>query len=826
MGSGGTSTVYKVSDNHLQVLRALKVVNLTPENSENLRGRQVREAAVNARLDHPNITRIIDIFEDGDSLCTVLELGLGTVADSVRDRGPFSLRLALEVGVRIATALEVVHGIGVIHRDLKPHNLLLFGGGQVKLTDFGIAKNPNDSLDTTKTGQTLGTLGFMAPEQYNSSRDVGPTADVYGLAGTILWSLTQQTAAEFDLEHARSSQALPEAVLAVLNRALSKQPEARYASMTEFREALEKLLSDVPQSVDTLKNRCADDIPHGLHTFQPSSASDVATFSTNQLLTPVHSQVQITRTENAGGKKTHVVWPYIVMVLALGAAAFSYVYKPDPVCGNGVLEVGESCDDGNRSDGDQCSAACTPVVIPESCGNGQIDGDELCDDGNEDNDDYCRNNCERNPAFLCGNGKLDGDEECDDANHVDTDLCTNKCTLSLVRVGGASFSEPFKMGSSVAEIQALWKQLREIDSKTGQAKKSKAELYKGLHLIEVPKTPVAFSPFYIMKHEVTQEAWQYFRQVSGYQFVKKKAELGLLARAEDDRYPRRPVRAVLLGEARTYCRWLGGDLPTEAHWEWVASNKGRTVYPWGDQKPTCELAVLGKQTCAKYEEPQDVCSKPKGNTRDLGSICDLAGNVDELVLNVFPSKQTLEKDPLYRKDNPWLGQPPFASFPGLLDGWKPIVQDLDRLQKKLNTKYYHLAIYPGPPSGNGGFAERAWGAEGVGIEQNFQDFLTQPNHRASIGHDIEIPVDDRIAIVRGGGFANSNARMNRAKTRYFLPAFKRNGNTGFRCAFLKSKARGLKQAWRVLLRDPARNLKHRGVPIIRDDLDFKRQNEM
>ncbi len=820
LGSGGTATVYRVRDNHMQIPRALKVLKILPKNGESLLKRQVREAEVNARFNHPNITRIYDIFREGDFVCTVMELGLGTVADSVRERGQFSVPLAIQTGIRVAAALEAVHKEGIIHRDVKPHNLILFSGGNVKLADFGIASNPHDSLELTKTGQPLGTVGFMAPEQLSGSRDAGPAADIYGLAGTLIWSLTLKTATDFNFERDDPEISLPKSVLSVLAKALSPKPEARYASMREFGAALEGLLKDLPPSRDTLESRCATAIAHELHTLPSVPTSDVATFSTNQLLTPVHSQVSSVPTTT---QSRRVIWPYLVAALALGFAALKSIYTPDPVCGNGVIEVGESCDDGNTSDGDACSAQCTPVKIPATCGNGLIDEGEHCDDGNKSNDDYCQMDCTRNRSFLCGNGKLDSDEECDDGNHVDTDLCTNECKLALVRVGGASFSEPFYMGSSVAEIQSLWRELRTTDPDTGKRVKSKAEIYKGLHLIEVPKTPIALSPFYIMNHEVTQEAWRYFRQVSGYQFVKNKNELGLLERAEDDIFPRRPVKGVLLGEARTYCRWLGGDLPTEAHWELVASNRGRTVYPWGNEKPTCERAVLGREACAKNAEPKDVCSKPAGNTRDLGPICDMAGNVDELVLNVFPPKQEFEKHPFYRQDNPWLGQVMFKDFPGLLDGWQPIVHDLHNLQEKLRSKYFHLSIYPGSPSGDGGFAEAAWGVEGVGGKLELRHFLTNPNNKASLGHDFEVSIDDRIAIVRGGGFANSKSRMNRAKTRYFLSAFKRNGNTGFRCVMYKVKAAHLNDLFAELLRSPARNRDHPGVPImVRDDLDLER----
>ncbi|NUP13069.1 MAG: DUF4215 domain-containing protein [Polyangiaceae bacterium] len=93
-----------------------------------------------------------------------------------------------------------------------------------------------------------------------------------------------------------------------------------------------------------------------------------------------------------------------------------------PCCGNGIVETGEECDDGNTNDYDECSNECTLNPI---CGNGIVEGDEECDDGNTDPYDYCDNDCE---LPYCGNGIVEGDEECDDGNTDDYDSCTNECT--------------------------------------------------------------------------------------------------------------------------------------------------------------------------------------------------------------------------------------------------------------------------------------------------------------------------------------------------------------------------------------------------------------
>ena len=108
------------------------------------------------------------------------------------------------------------------------------------------------------------------------------------------------------------------------------------------------------------------------------------------------------------------------------------VVTSDPVCGNGTLESGEQCDDGNGTDGDGCTANCTPETPPPPvCGNGVVEGSEQCDDGNTADGDGCTANCTPEtppPPPACGNGVLEGSEVCDDGNTVDGDGCTANCT--------------------------------------------------------------------------------------------------------------------------------------------------------------------------------------------------------------------------------------------------------------------------------------------------------------------------------------------------------------------------------------------------------------
>jgi cysteine-rich repeat protein len=98
------------------------------------------------------------------------------------------------------------------------------------------------------------------------------------------------------------------------------------------------------------------------------------------------------------------------------------------VCGNGILELGEACDDGNEVDGDGCEATCVETP-PAVCGNGTVEGDELCDDGNQTDGDGCQADCTLTPEAVCGNGVVETGEACDDGNTENGDDCTSSCTI-------------------------------------------------------------------------------------------------------------------------------------------------------------------------------------------------------------------------------------------------------------------------------------------------------------------------------------------------------------------------------------------------------------
>jgi tRNA A-37 threonylcarbamoyl transferase component Bud32 len=178
IGSGGFGTVYRAWDERLQRPVAVKVID-----REHGAPRVTREAQAVARLTHRNIATLYELATDGERAFLVSELIEGDTLRALGRRGELNDRLVARVGADAAAALTAAHRAGVVHRDVKPENILVDQSEQAKLVDFGIARIAGEKT-LTATGAVVGTLAYMAPEQADGLRP-GPAADVYSLALTL-----------------------------------------------------------------------------------------------------------------------------------------------------------------------------------------------------------------------------------------------------------------------------------------------------------------------------------------------------------------------------------------------------------------------------------------------------------------------------------------------------------------------------------------------------------------------------------------------------------------------------------------------------------------
>ncbi|HEX2909244.1 MAG TPA: protein kinase [Chloroflexia bacterium] len=252
VGRGGMSRIYRARDRRLQRIVAVKLLLEEHNRDPSSVARFNREARSLAALSSPYIVEVFDYGQEEDVYYLVMEFIEGTnLKELIRSKGAFGPQESINIINQVLLALETAHSHGIIHRDVKPQNILIQSGtGQVKLTDFGVARAPDD-MSITTVGTTIGTVQYMSPEQ-SSGEMISPASDVYS-AGVVLYELLTgrlpfegSSPMQIALQHlhdpppALSSLGLnlPPALEQVVMRALTKNPAQRYHTAEEMRQAL------------------------------------------------------------------------------------------------------------------------------------------------------------------------------------------------------------------------------------------------------------------------------------------------------------------------------------------------------------------------------------------------------------------------------------------------------------------------------------------------------------------------------------------------------------------------------------------------------------
>ncbi len=272
LGSGGTATVWLAQDLVLDRLVAVKLLSPVQGSAAAARRSRMRvEARALARLDHPGVVKIFDLgTHDDDRDYLVMEyVAGGSLYDRLAATGPMAPAAAVDVAVAVLTALQAAHEEGIVHRDVKPGNVLVRDDGSVALCDFGIARQQGSG---TQTGVLLGSLGYMAPEQRVDPRNVGPGADLYGVGCTLFHAVTCDTPVDLYLAADLSPRfaSVPRPLLDVVRRATAADPGARYGSAAEMIGAL-TTVRDVVAAVPAARRRSttgdhpATRVPTGAH---------------------------------------------------------------------------------------------------------------------------------------------------------------------------------------------------------------------------------------------------------------------------------------------------------------------------------------------------------------------------------------------------------------------------------------------------------------------------------------------------------------------------------------------------------------------------------
>ncbi|MFT7618546.1 MAG: serine/threonine protein kinase [Planctomycetota bacterium] len=265
LGKGSMGTVFKAQQLSLDRLVAIKVLAPFLQKNRKFVTRFEKEAKVLARLNHPNIVQCIDVGESNSLYYIVMEYCDGpTVLDVIKRGGALAQERATRIILQVSRALEHAYVSQIIHRDIKPDNIMIIPGGTAKLCDLGLVKDLEGSGDTTDTGSALGTPNYISPEQARGDEHVDVRTDIYSLGATYYHMVTGRTPFdnpnpavtmvahinEVPLAPKERSPELHSELNRIILKMMRKNPEDRYQIPAELVRDLEAVLAKIGDGDD------------------------------------------------------------------------------------------------------------------------------------------------------------------------------------------------------------------------------------------------------------------------------------------------------------------------------------------------------------------------------------------------------------------------------------------------------------------------------------------------------------------------------------------------------------------------------------------------
>lgn len=372
LGEGGMGKVYRAMQLSVDRPVALKVLHGNLSSDQSFIKRFLREARVVSNFQHPNIVSLVDFGQDSERnlLYLVMELLDGQDLDGLLGRGRFHPELALEIAAQVCAALSEPHANEVVHRDLKPDNLMLTvtsdGSLQVKVLDFGIAQAVDGDTKLTKTGMVFGTPQYMAPEQA-AGAETSASTDIYAL-GIILYSMLVgrppfdgETAMQIILHHMQSPvpdvrefaglEGTPPSLAELVRDMVHKEPAERPATVLDVRDKLEAIMVEMgasrvrldvhkpydemfaPWILEPIVGGAAGAASDDVSTVKPTAGDagpDAGQGSDQQGAAGQNAATTIRSTEQT---KSRSKWPIVVVLIVLlgligGSAGAVWNYAP------------------------------------------------------------------------------------------------------------------------------------------------------------------------------------------------------------------------------------------------------------------------------------------------------------------------------------------------------------------------------------------------------------------------------------------------------------------------------------------------------------------
>ncbi len=584
LGEGGMAAVYKAYQPAMERHVAIKVLPRHMSSSDEFVARFRREAKMLAKLQHPHILSVFDYGEeDGYPYIVMPFVQSGTLSEALSKHHLTFAEINTIIS-QIGGALGYAHTHGMIHRDVKPSNVLIDESGNSLLTDFGLARMTETSVKITTSGAVMGTPAYMSPEQ-GTGENLDHRSDIYSL-GVILYEMltgrvpyTAETPIAVVIKHIQDplpsarkiNPDVPESVELVLMKALTKNPDDRYQNADDFVHALQAAISDMAEDANAL-------------TRPPI-------VKTQRTLPKPFSKTRLAK-QSAAQKPNRTIFILgggILFVLILGGIAVARMissaaqrenvtatsaeapFIPNPITETTVPLIAETLTE-------------APTAAPS---------DTATPPGPE-------------PVIVDAKG----------------------ATMILIPAG------EFTMGNSIEQPLAECIKLFPIDFATN----CKKEYYTD----ESPAHIVSLDSFYFDKYEVTNILYKACVDAGICKAPVQSNSESHAAYYGNGEYNDYPVIWVDWNMARTYCEWRGARLPSEAEWEKAARGASTQIYPWGnsfeDSKANscdanCPKAIAVKNFNDGFAEVAPVTAFP-GGANSYG-VLNLSGNVSEWVTDWY-----------------------------------------------------------------------------------------------------------------------------------------------------------------------------------------------
>ena len=591
LGEGGMAAVYKAYQQSMDRFVALKILPRHFAADPEFVGRFEQEAKVIARLQHVHILPVHDYgTAEGYTYIVMPFVETGTLGDLLQGK-PLPLDQILKIITQLSRALQHAHARGLVHRDVKPSNILIDEDGNSLLTDFGIAKMVEGTIQFTQTGAILGTPAYMSPEQIMGQKLDG-RSDIYSL-GIILYEMATgrapyraETPPAIFVKHlhdplplpSKFNQDLPESLERVILKALAKNPDDRYSTANELAAAIERASREVaidktvvgpvvpapsPTIVEEPSIQTTLEEPAVVHREPPLQQADEKPPVVHRE-PPLQPAAPEAEEKGFGLPSGAPRWA----LLGVGGAIVVVV---------GFLGIRGLMGIGGGTEGDEPTAfpkPTTPVPATEGA---------------------------PTPTF----------EPTQDAS---TPEGLQGGTIVINAVDGAEIvyipEGEFTMGSNPTEGYEFC-----LDYPPASGAECKISWFEQ----ESPPHAVFLSAFWIQKTEVSIA--QYWQCVN----------TGVCDSMDQQGRPTdHPVSNLDWNQARTYCQWAGLDLPTEAQWEKAARGATSRIWPWGSERPTVSMLNTLE---SEFDD-----TVPVGFYSDAASyygLVDMGGNVWELVFDWF-----------------------------------------------------------------------------------------------------------------------------------------------------------------------------------------------